>query len=104
MLMGSLTPWIESLAVGSVAVCGFLLGRWFSRLPKPYWVIGYLVPLGLVVLYCVASFVPQLGLVPPISWMMMGRTRFATFNFVTLMLLSAPLTRLPRKQTRVVIC
>jgi hypothetical protein len=99
-----LTPWFESLLVVSIALSAFLFGRWFSRLPKPYWLIGYAIPLGLIVLYCIAIFVPELTNVPPISWMMIGRSRFVSFNFVATMLLSAPLTRLPQKRNRVVVC
>jgi len=93
----------ESLAVAAVAVLGFLLGRWCSRLPKRYWLIGYFVPLGIVALYCLAMFQPRVALVPPVSWMMGGRGRFALFNFVAVMLLSTPLSRLPRKRTRLVV-
>jgi hypothetical protein len=98
-----MTPWFESLAVASVGVLAFLLGRLFSRLPKSYCLIGYFVPLGLVLLYCLAMFRPRLALVPPISWMMIGRSRFASFNFIAVMLLAAPLAKLPQKRNRVVI-
>jgi hypothetical protein len=87
-----------------VALLAFLLGRGFSRLPRPYWLLGYVIPLGLVLLYCVAIFEPELGVVPPISWMTIGRSRFVCFNLITTMLLSAPLTRLPQRRNRVVVC
>jgi len=99
-----LTPWTESLVVAASATLAFFLGRWFSRLPKPYWLIGYLVPLGLLLLYCLAIFEPQLTLVPPLSWMLIGRSRFVCFNFITTMVLSAPLARLPQKRNRIVVC
>jgi predicted double-glycine peptidase len=98
-----LTPWFESLVVVSIGLSAFLLGRWFSKLPKPYWLIGYAIPLGLIVLYCIAIFVPELTYVPPISCMMIGRSRFVSFNFVAAMMLSAPLTRLTQKRNRVVV-
>jgi len=50
-----MTRWFESFAVASVGLLAFLLGRWFSRLPSPYWLIGYFIPLALVLLYCLAS-------------------------------------------------
>ena len=100
----ALTPWVETLLVISVGLLAFLLGRWFSRLPKRYWLLGYLIPLGLVLLYCTAMFEPELAFLPPISWMMTGRSRFVCFNFVATMLLSAPSARLPQQRTRVVVC
>src|SRR5215471_11391733 len=101
--MDTLTPWFESLVVAGIALVAFLLGCWFSRLPKPYWVIGYLLPLGIVLLYCLAGFVPTVATVPPISWMTIGRSKFVWFNFVATMLLSSPLAHLPKKRTRVAV-
>jgi len=103
-MSSTLTPWLESLVVAAIALLAFLLGRWCSRLRKPYWLIGYFLPLGLILLYCLAIFVPQLASVPPISWMASGRSRFVCFNFVAVMLLSTPLVRLPGKRNRAVIC
>lgn len=94
--MEMLTPWLESLAAVSIAVLAFLLGRLSSKLPKPYWILGYLVPFAILLLYCVAVFEPEVTMVPPLSWMLAGRTKFVCFNFVTTMVLSAPLGRLPR--------
>lgn len=102
--METLSPWLESLVVVGIAVVAFLLGRWSSRLPKPYWIIGYLAPLAILLLYCTALFEPRVTMVPPLSWMLIGRTKFVCFNFVTTMVLSAPLSRLPQKRNRVMVC
>jgi predicted double-glycine peptidase len=102
--MEALTPWLESVVVAGIALMAFLLGRWSSRLPKPYWLAGYLLPLGLILLYCVAAFQPGVAMVPPLSWMTVGRSRFVCFNFITTMVLSAPLARLPQRRTRMVVC
>jgi predicted double-glycine peptidase len=102
--MESLTPWLESLAAVGIAVLAFLLGRLSSKLPSPYWILGYLVPLAILLLYCVAVFEPEVTMVPPLSWMLAGRSKFVCFNFVTTMVLSAPLARLPQKRNRVMVC
>jgi predicted double-glycine peptidase len=99
-----LVPWFESLAVATFAVAAFLLGRFSGRLPRPYWLLGYLFPLAIVLLYSAAVFYPLLASVPPLSWMTNGRSRFACFNFITTMLLSAPLSRLAQKRNRIVLC
>ncbi|MCW5553606.1 MAG: hypothetical protein KIS67_15780 [Verrucomicrobiae bacterium] len=96
----SLNPWLESIAVTMLAVAGVLLGRWFSRRPKPYWLLGYFLPLALIVTYGVASRYPGLMFVPPVSWMMMGRNKFAVIGFVTTMVLTTPLSRLSRQRDR----
>jgi hypothetical protein len=101
--MNTLTPWLESLAVAAIALSAFLLGCWFSRLPKPYWILGYFIPLSLILLYILALFEPRLALAPPVSWMLIGRVRFSFFNFIATMMLSVPLTRLPQRRNRIVV-
>ena len=101
--METLTPWFESLVAAGIALVAFLLGSWSSRLPKPWWLIGYLLPLGPILLYCLAGFEPAVAMAPPISWMTIGRSKFVCFNFVTTMVLSAPLAHLQQKRTRVAV-
>jgi len=93
-------PWLEALAVAGLAVVGVLLGRWFSRLPKPFWMFGYFIPLALVLIYGLAMHYPALSLKPPVSWMMMGRNKFAVIGFIAAMVLATPLSRLPRRRDR----
>jgi hypothetical protein len=92
------------LAAATLGVLAFLVGRFSGRLPRPYWLLGYLLPLGIILLNAAAAFYPELASAPPLSWMTIGRSRFVCFNFVTTMLLSAPLLRLPRQRTRIVLC
>jgi len=94
-----------------LATCGAALfagtGAWigyrFSRIPNRWWVLGYFIPLALVVTYGLAVRVPSLGFLPPISWMMMGRQRFALIGFISAMVLTTPLSRLPLKRDRTVV-
>ncbi len=93
-------PWIETAAVVLIAAGGFGLGLLCSRLKKPYWLLGYVIPFVLVGIIGAARRVPRLELVAPFSWLMSGRTEFALLSFLTTMLLATPLSRLPRKSTR----
>lgn len=98
-----MNPWLESLAVALLALAGVLLGRWFSRLPKAYWLIGYFVPLALILLYGIASHKPALSLVPPISWVMMGRNKFAIVGFISTLVLTTPRSRLRPARARALV-
>ena len=40
-----MSPWLETLGVAGLGGLGVLAGYWFSRLRRPYWVLGYLIPL-----------------------------------------------------------
>ena len=95
--------WFEGAFALMVAAAGVALGCLFSRLRKPYWTFGYFIPLALVLIYAVAIHLPALSFVPPISWMMMGRKKFAVLGFVATMVLTTPLSRVPRKRDRIVI-
>ena len=48
-----MNPWVESLGVLLLAAGGVLLGAWFSRLPKLFWLFGYFIPFLMIVLYAV---------------------------------------------------
>lgn len=80
-----------------------LLGAWFSRLPRLYWLIGYFLPLLMIVLYAAGSREPALAFIPPISWMMMGRTKFAIVGFIGAMILTTPLLKLPKRRDRIAV-
>jgi predicted double-glycine peptidase len=98
-----MNPFFEAIASASFACAGALLGFLFSRLPKPYWLFGYFVPLMLVLAYGVAIHFPTLSFIPPISWMMIGRKKFAVMGFTAAMVLTTPLSRLPQKRDRLVV-
>jgi predicted double-glycine peptidase len=93
-------PWIETAGVLLLAAGGFGLGLLCSRLKKPYWLLGYIVPLVLVGIISAARRVPRLEFVAPFSWFMSGRTEFALLGLLITVLLATPLSRLPRKSTR----
>lgn len=96
-------PILEIVGVALLSAFGAWLGWKFSRLEKPYWFLGYLLPFLLLVVYGLSRYLPALSFVPPISWMMMGRTQFAIIGFVTAMILTTPLSRLPRRRDRRVV-
>ena len=95
--------WLEGTFALMVAATGVVLGYLFSRLRKPYWIFGYFIPLALILIYAVAVHTPALFFTPPISWMMMGRKKFAILGFVATMVLTTPLSRVPKKRDRIVI-
>jgi hypothetical protein len=95
--------WLEGAFALMVAAAGVALGYLFSRLRKPYWTFGYFIPLALVLIYAAAVQFPALFFTPPISWMTMGRKKFAILGFVATMVLATPLSRVPKKRVRIMI-
>jgi predicted double-glycine peptidase len=98
-----MNPWVESLGVLALAAGGVLLGAWFSRQRAPYWLLGYFIPFVMIVLYAMGSREPSFAFVPPISWMMMGRNKFAIIGFIGSMVLTTPLLKLPRQRDRIAV-
>ncbi len=92
--------WLAAAVALLCALSGVLLGRWFSGLRSPYWAIGYVIPLGLIVTYGLAFPVPVIIFVPPFSWMLMGIRKFATLGFVATLILTTPLSRVSRARDR----
>jgi predicted double-glycine peptidase len=64
---------------------------------------GYFLPLILVLLYGLAMRIPSLALSRPLSWMMMGRHKFAVIGFIATLVLTTPLSRLPQRRSRVAV-
>jgi predicted double-glycine peptidase len=98
-----MNPWVESLAVLLLAAGGMFIGAWFSRLPKPWWLLGYFIPLTVVILYDIANRHPALSIFPPLSWIMLGRNKFAATGFVAAMVLTTPLLKLPLRRDRIAV-
>ncbi len=95
-----MSPWLETGGVLLLGFSGVALGRWFSRLPKWYWTLGYFIPLTLIVLVGLAYRVRALELHPPFSWLMTGRREFALTALIGTMVLTTPLSRLRSARDR----
>ncbi len=65
--------------------------------------LGYFIPLTLILIYRVALLYPALAFFPPASWMMIGLRKYALLGFVMTMVLTTPLSRLPRKRERFLV-
>jgi len=98
-----MTPWIQVLGVVLLAISGHLFGRWFSELRKPWWALGYILPLLVVCLYGLSNRLPQLALTPPFSWIPLGRGRYMLVGFLTAVMFSTLLTRIPRRRERMAV-
>jgi hypothetical protein len=99
-----LEPWLETAGVFLVALSGIFLGMAFSRLPKSYWLLGYFLPFSLVVIMVLTRYLTSLYFVQPFSWILSGRIKFIVLSFAVSMGLTVPLSRLPRRFEKVLVC
>jgi hypothetical protein len=95
--------WLAAAVSLVCALVGMLLGKWFSGLRRPYWTIGFVLPLVLTFVYALTFPFPGIMFRPPLSWMMMGIKKFASLGFIAAMLLTTPLSRVPGARGRLLI-
>ena len=96
--------WFATVGVLLLVVGAVCLGRWLSRLTRRYWLIGYVLPLLLIVAVETAGRIPRVGFAPPFSWLLAGRAGFVTLGLAAVVLLTTPLSRLPRRRQKVMVC
>jgi predicted double-glycine peptidase len=90
---------------GVILLAGFgvFLGRWISRWRSPAWLIGYIVPLLLVIIIGIPRWSPRIELVPPFRWIMADRMEFAAIALICTILLTTPLSRLKQRRQRLAV-
>lgn len=86
-----------------LAAGGVLAGAWFSRLPKPWWALGYFIPLAFVIFHDVANRNPTLTCLPLLYLFTLGHYRFAVHGFIATMMLTTPLLKLSKRRDRVAV-
>lgn len=99
-----MNPWVETIGVILVAFLGVFSGRLFSRFRSPYWVLGYLLPFGLIAMLGLVRFDTALSFMKPFVWFATGRAKFVALSLAVSMGLTVPLSRLPRRWEQLIVC
>jgi len=99
-----MSPWCDSTGIVLVAVLGIFLGRVFSRCRGSYWTLGYFLPCVAIAVLALARCNNALYFVRPFCWVTTGRVRFIIVSLAISMGLTAPLSRLPRRCERLLVC
>ncbi len=99
-----MVPWFETAGVILISLLSVLLGRIFSGFKKPYWTMGYFFPCALILLLVAARLDNALYFFSPFCWLITGRSRFVIISLAVCMGLTTPLSRLPRKFEKVLVC
>ncbi len=99
-----MNPWLETIGVIMVALSGIFLGRIFSSFRKSWWLAGYFFPFLLIATLVLIRFCDVLAFVGPFYWVAAGRGRFVILALAVTMGLTTPLSRLPRRCEKVLVC
>lgn len=98
-----MNPWIETIGVLFLGAAGVWAGRRCARLPKPWWFLGYILPLFLILLIGIAYRFRSMEFHAPFRWLMAGRTEYALTAFLAAMVLTTPLSKLPLRRDRIAV-
>lgn len=99
-----MNPWLETISAITIALLGILLGRIFSFSRKPYWALGYFIAAALIALLLLARAHNAMHFSPLFSWLAAGRAKFIILSLAVTMGLMTPLSRLPRRREKVLVC
>ncbi|MCP4708365.1 MAG: hypothetical protein GY869_07060 [Planctomycetes bacterium] len=94
---------INITAVVSLAALGALLGWYSSKLRRPFWLLGYILPLLLLLAVGFARRFPTLEFVTPFRWLTYGRIEFALLGPIVTCLFASLFSRLPRHRTKILL-
>ena len=97
-----MNPWFETAGVALIAVLGMVLGVLSRQLRRPYWALGYVLSLSLVVILLLGR-TTALHFTPPFSSLVATRTRFVLAALAATLGLTTPLSRLPHRWEKIVV-
>ena len=95
--------WFETALVLLTVVFAALMGRWFSRLKTPHWVMGYAISLLLIAFLLISSDLRIRLSLPVLAWATAGRARFVIIGIAVAMGACTLIGRLTKPVERVII-
>ena len=96
-------PILETIAVTALAFLGFLIGLRFGWIKKRWWLLGYALPLSLVVLVGIGRNFDRLRFVFPFSLALAARNEYVILAFAVPMVLGTLIPRIPAKRTKTLL-
>jgi len=99
-----MNPWLETVGVIFIILLGVYLGRVFSRLRRPYWLLGYFLSLLLISLLVMVRCNHSLAFMPSLTWVTASRAKFVILAVAATIGVITPMSRLHRKGEKVLTC
>ncbi|MBN2182703.1 MAG: hypothetical protein JW715_12395 [Sedimentisphaerales bacterium] len=96
-------PWFETIGVLVLAFLAFTVGLFIGKVKRRIWLLGYAIPLILIVLVALVRNFNQLRFYQPFSFINAGRREFVVFAFAIPMVFGTLIPRLARKREKILI-
>ncbi len=87
----------------ALAIGGWRLGLRVQKLPGHWWAVGYAIPVAFILAFGAARRFPQVEFLPPITWLMAGRTEFILMGGAVTLLFTTLLPKLSTDNLRKLI-
>jgi len=95
--------WLQIIGIFVLADTGTILGLLTKRFKKGLWLLGYIVPLILILLIALPRHLYWLVLYPPFSWLNAGRREYIVFAFAIPMLFSTLIPRIESLRLKILV-
>ena len=96
-------PWLETLGILILADLGIVVGLLTQKLKKGLWLIGYILPLVLIILIALTRHIYWFSFYPPFSWVCSGRREYVIFAFTIPMIFGTLIPRLSVFRQKVIL-
>jgi predicted double-glycine peptidase len=100
-----MTDWLVSLLILVLIVALFAAGMNCRRLPRPVWVVLFILPVVFWLLLRLASYVPSLAFgFAPVTWLFALRRPFLISAFIIAFAMGILIPQAPGRRLRVLLC
>ena len=96
-------PWFETIGVLILAFLAITLGLLIGKVKKSIWLLGYSIPLMLIILVALVRNINWLRFYQPFSFISAGRREFVIFSFAIPMVFGTLIPRLARRREKILI-
>jgi predicted double-glycine peptidase len=96
-------PWLETIGVIFVSLIGITFGLLTAKIKNRLWLIGYAIPLLLMVLIALVGYVNPLRFYQPFSWLSDGKMKLVVLSFAILMLFGTLIPRLAHLREKILL-
>jgi predicted double-glycine peptidase len=91
-----MNPWVETILALLACLLGVAFGRICASWKRPWWLLGYVAPLAVVIAYGVWVRSPELATTPLFSWILIGRWRYVLVGAGVAALMTTLRMKLPK--------
>ncbi|KPK76167.1 MAG: hypothetical protein AMJ79_07830 [Phycisphaerae bacterium SM23_30] len=95
--------WLETALVIILALGGAFAGWLLSRLRRPWWLLGYILPILLLLMIGSARHFPVLDFKIPFRWITLGRLEFALLGPIVTCLFGSLWSRLAQFRLKILL-